>query len=269
MTLHKAIINVLSKQKKAMRPAEIAEALNTNKLYTKKDGSAIKSSQIGARAKNYPHLFVKENGFISLKSKTGFVKSSSQQKEKHVQKSQVQDQPSLAVKVLMNDKNFREVSKVTELPDEPGLYCIRIKDISKLNGIFKSTLEERNHNIIYIGIASKSLYKRLSQELWAKGHGTFFRSIGAVLGYAPKKGSLAHKKNKNNYEFVATDEAEIIEWIENNLKLNWIVMPGQLNQIEHALISQYLPLLNIAGHPEALEELQQLRQNCKNIARGE
>ena len=41
----------------------------------------------------------------------------------------------------------------------------------------------------------KDLNKRmLKQELRSKGHGTFFRSIGAVLGFRPDKGSLNIKK---------------------------------------------------------------------------
>jgi len=45
-------------------------------------------------------------------------------------------------------------------------------------------------------------------------------------------------------------------------------MPDQLNQVEHVLINHYLPLLNIAGNPGALEELSKLREECKMIAKG-
>lgn len=269
MTLHEAIMRVLSDRKIAMRQAEIAEVLNINKLYTKKDGSPIKSSQIGARVKNYPHLFQKENGFISLKSKTGIKKSAPTRKKRHSSLEAVQENPQLSIKVLMNGKNFKSVSDVkVQLPEQSGLYCIRVKDRNVFDGAFRSTLVERKHDIVYIGIASKSLHRRLSQELWAKGHGTFFRSIGAVLGYRPEKGSLANRKNKNNYKFSAKDEVQIIKWIESNLKINWLVMPDQLNQVEHALINHYLPLLNIAGNPGALEELRALREECKEVARG-
>ncbi len=41
----------------------------------------------------------------------------------------------------------------------------------------------------------------LGNELRARGHGTFFRSLGAVLGYLPPKGSLKGKSNQNNYTF--------------------------------------------------------------------
>ena len=71
MTLHAAIEQVLSREKRIMTPAEIADALNKNSWYSKKDGSMIKSSQIGARVKNYPHLFRKEGSLISFKSRYG------------------------------------------------------------------------------------------------------------------------------------------------------------------------------------------------------
>ena len=85
----------------------------------------------------------------------------------------------------MNLKDFKNCSSIDNLvPNSPGIYCLKIKDINSLPKEFAKILSERNHNIIYIGIASKSLKKRfLDQELRAKGHGTFFRSIGAILGF--------------------------------------------------------------------------------------
>jgi len=170
----------------------------------------------------------------------------------------------------MNEKNFKSASTIDNLvPDEPGLYCISISNINAVNTPFNNVLKERNHNIVYIGIASKSLKKRfLGQELRAKGHGTFFRSTGAVLGFTPPKGSLADKKNQNNYKFSVKDELQIISWINKNLLVNWVSLEGNLNSIEDELIIQHLPLLNIAGNPSALQELRDLRNNCKRIARG-
>ena len=98
-----------------------------------------------------------------------------------------------------------------------GLYCIRIKNVHLLPEPFGTILLERGHDILYIGIASENLYNRfLNQELRAKGHGTFFRSMGAVLGYKPPKGSLIEKRNKKNYKFSKTDELKIIGWINEN-----------------------------------------------------
>jgi hypothetical protein len=123
------------------------------------------------------------------------------------------------------------------------------------------------HNIIYIGIATESLKKRfLNQELRANGHGTFFRSIGAVLGHRPPKGSLLTKKNKRNYKFSETDEQKIITWMNDNFKVNWVECDGDFEEIETQLIIKHRPLINLAKNPDALQLLSDLRKECVQIA---
>lgn len=270
MTLHDAIVQTLAIKNNDMTASQIAEVLNRKSWYSKKDGSAIKSSQIGARVKNYPNLFKKEGTLISLKSRTGVLKIDTPMLQKKISLHLIDQNTSLLVKVLMNEKNFKQANIIgNSVPDTPGMYCIRITNPKKLVPFFSNVLKERDHNIIYIGIASKSLKKRfLGQELRAKGHGTFFRSLGAVLGYTPTKGSLIGKSNQNNYTFSTSDETKIIEWINANLMVNWVSVENDLNSIENQLIMQHLPLLNIAGNPGALLELSKLRDKCKIIARG-
>ncbi|MEI7474820.1 MAG: hypothetical protein WCK67_08570 [bacterium] len=171
-------------------------------------------------------------------------------------------------KGLMNPQEFKNIPSIENLvPNKPGIYCIRIKNINKLSPVFKKYAEERAHNIIYIGIAAQNLYKRLlNQELGAKGHGTFFRSIGAVLGFLPLKGSLNKMKNKYNYKFSNTDEKHIMGWISKNLTVNWIEYSGDFKSIETELILKYKPLFNISNNPYRLEELTLLRTNCLQIA---
>ncbi|SFN53767.1 GIY-YIG nuclease family protein [Salegentibacter flavus] len=268
MTLHAAIEQVLAQGKRMMTPVEIADSLNKNSWYSKKDGSAIKSSQIGARVKNYPHLFRKEGSLISLKSNTGTKKLNITKPKGKVGLSDENLKLKLTLKVLMNEKNFKPAGEIDgNLPDIPGLYCLRIAQPGILPVSFSSVLKSREHNIIYIGIASKSLRKRLNQELRAKGHGTFFRSIGAVLGYVPEKGSLVGKRNQNNYRFAKGDEKKIIAWINENLRVNWVQLEEDLSSFEAVLLNEQLPLLNIAGNPGALEEIRLLRNKCKQIAR--
>lgn len=175
---------------------------------------------------------------------------------------------SLLEKMLMNEKNFKSAGSIdTIVPHSPGLYCIRISNVNKLPKPFNTILADRQHNIIYIGIASESLYRRfLSQELKAKGHGTFFRSIGALLGHRPPKGSLVNKANKRNYKFSAFDEQKIIKWINENLKVNWIDFSGDFEILETELIIKYRPLINLAKNPSALQELSDLRKLCVQIA---
>lgn len=169
---------------------------------------------------------------------------------------------------LMDERNFKSPLNIDHrIPDKPGLYCIRIIDARNLTSPFNDYMTVRKHNIIYIGIASKSLKKRFfNQELRAKGHGTFFRTLGAVLGYRPVKGSLSDKVNKRNYKFTKSDESEIIKWINSNLIVNWCEYQGDPDLLETELITKYLPLMNLDKNPEALQELRELRAECVRIA---
>lgn len=171
-------------------------------------------------------------------------------------------------KILMNDNNFKSAAIVDKIvPPKAGVYCIRISDKNTLPTPYDKLLAARGHDIIYIGIASSSLKTRfLNQELRAIGHGTFFRSIGAVLGFRPIKGSLSNKTNKYNYTFSSEDEVKIIEWINKNLIVNWVEVDNGFQIIESTLLNKYLPLLNLSKNPSALIELTKLRAECVGIA---
>lgn len=270
MTLHEAIEKLLLQTGQSMTTTEIATELNKNKWYQKKDGSLINPFQIHGRTKNYPQIFNRNGSTVSLIGQAN-IKLATHRQQTNKQKSKLTDiltDTALIEKVLMNENDFKSAAIIDNLvPDDSGLYCIRIKDIDMLPKPFDSILKDRKHNIIYIGIASQSLSRRfLNQELRAKGHGTFFRSIGAVLGYRPIKGSLLNKANKRNYTFSPTNEKKIIEWINSNLTINWIVFNGDFESIETGIIQRYLPLLNLAKNPLALQQLTDLRAECVRIA---
>lgn len=271
MTLHEAIEKLLRQKNRAMTTQEIADELNKNGWYQKKDGSEIQAFQIHGRTRNYPSIFDRDGSTVFLfgqaNKKVATPKLKSHKQPKQVAQNSISDVNSL-IKNLINEANFRSINEIDSLvPDASGLYCIRITDVNRLRSPFNSILKERNHNIIYIGIASQSLSKRfLNQELRAKGHGTFFRSIGAVLGYLPPKGSLVEKKNKRNYKFSPKDEEKIIDWMNTNLAVNWVEINTNLENIETLLINKYEPLLNLAKNPVALEILSELRKECGNIA---
>jgi len=269
MILHEAIEIILKDAKQPMSASELAFELNRLKLYRKADGSPISASQISARVRKYPDWFTKEGGLIY---RNAFNKK---QKAKHVIVKKDIPKPTnqhknskILEKLLLNRKNFKAPSFIDhKVPTVPGIYCFRIKDVHKLPSPFKQELEKREHDIIYLGIASKSLKKRmLGQELRAKGNGTFFRSIGAVLGYLPEKGSLKNRKNIRNYKFSYKDEQNIISWINTNLLVNWIEIDGLLNEMETDLICSVKPLLNISKNTYKLKELIQLRNACVDWA---
>jgi hypothetical protein len=66
MTLHAAIEQLLRQAGRPMTTQEIAEALNHNKWYQKKDGSQIDAFQIHGRTRNYPDLFNRDGVVVSL-----------------------------------------------------------------------------------------------------------------------------------------------------------------------------------------------------------
>lgn len=146
-----------------------------------------------------------------------------------------------------------------------GFYCIRLIKGKLLPPRYQTHL--RPNRLIYIGKADgQTLRKRFyNQELNALGHGTFFRSIGAVLEYRPPKGLLANKKNQKNYKFSDEDTKEIIQWMRDNLEVSWIAFNGDFS-IESQLIKTHLPLLNLMHNPKKLSELEEDRESCRLIA---
>ncbi len=149
-----------------------------------------------------------------------------------------------------------------------GLYCIKLAVDGSLPEPYNLYL--KSHRVIYIGQAAVPLIQRLwKQELNAEGHGTFFRSIGAVLGYLPPKGSL-NGKVSSNYKFSQADEALIKSWLSNNVVVNCISWPkDDLDRVEKSLIQRYRPLLNIKDNPDALQILSEARSRCLRYAKGE
>ncbi len=272
MTLHEAIVKLLVEKGRPMSTSEIADELNINKWYSKKDESNITAFQIHGRTRNYSNLFNRNGSMVELidrpfaevnrKEKRTASKPKEMGASKHIMSDIILE------RTLLDLSRFKEAGVIDAVvPSYPGLYCIRIKDSSKLPGIFGRELKERGLDIIYIGKASTSLNRRLlSQELRAKGHGTFFRSIGAILGFKPPKGSLVHKKNKRNFKFGKEDEIKVINWINENLLVNWVEFQGNIPEVESELIKKYKPLLNIDGNPYALAALRELRAECVRIA---
>jgi hypothetical protein len=148
-----------------------------------------------------------------------------------------------------------------------GFYCIKLKTGSLLPERYQNILEQRTYKYIYIGKAEKSLLrKRLAQELELTGPGTFFRSIGCVLGYLPVKGHLEGKSNQDNFKFPLKEKLEIIEWLRNNVELSTAKYEEDF-VIEKGLIKKYCPLLNYNHNPLKLQQLKEDIFKCKLYAR--
>ena len=274
MTLHDAIVQVLNNTNRVMTTSEIAVELNKTKTYQKRDGSAITSFQIHGRTKNYPQMFDRNKSMVSLKGKIIIPQAVAVKKIvgeiKSTYPTNIDFGTEELSKRLMDESMFKSAKNIDQnVPHRQGMYCVRIKNIDVLPKPFNAELKKRKHNIVYIGIATQSLNKRmLNQELRANGHGTFFRSLGAVLGYRPPLNSLANKKNKRNYKFSVSDSANIINWINENLTINWMEQNSCLEEIETTLIRKYKPLFNLAKNPAAMLDLSAIRKECVDIANG-
>jgi hypothetical protein len=273
MTLHEAIEQVIRKAGKPLSTGEIYDLINSQKLYTRADGKPVPTSQIGARVRQSPKWLKKVGGLITLANDNNRV--SEIQTPKGLKKlttvnSGNSKNTPLLLKQLVNSKNYKSAANIEDkVPDSPGIYMIRVQNTKSLPRVFQKELDIRGHNVLYVGIATKSLKRRMfGQELRAKGHGTFFRSIGAILGHTPPKGSLLQKKNKRNYKFSISDERKIIEWINDNLLVNWVSCETDFSTIESKLIVEYAPIINIAKNPYAMLELSELRKKCVDIANG-
>lgn len=173
-----------------------------------------------------------------------------------------------AQKQFLNGEFFpvNKLENGAKIENLPGIYCIKLKDGISLPKPFNHIPEDR---IIYIGMSESSLRDRLwEQDLNHKSAATFFRSMGAILGFRPPKGSLYGKKT-NNYKFSSEDTRKIINWMYNNLLIKWIVIADQdLKIFEKSLITDFCPLLNIQNNPNKSFELEKLREECRDIAKS-
>ena len=66
MTLHEAIELILQNARTPMTSREIADKINTDELYMRKDGLPVSASQVSTRTNNYNKIFTKEFGKIKL-----------------------------------------------------------------------------------------------------------------------------------------------------------------------------------------------------------
>ena len=254
-----------------MTGSEIALELNRTRLYTKRDGSDIKSSQIDARVSNYKKLFSVEGSQIGLVEgplKAGGVNKpsvlvSQREKGKHTLKI---DNPALAIKVLLNDKNFKSASSVQNIiPDQPGLYAIRLKRPNAFPKTYAKLLEERKQSLLYVGVAEKSLYDSLLKKaIQGETYGRFFRHLGSVLGFVPTPGS--QQGDEASYTFSSADETKMRDWIKRNIRVHWLCLDENWEFIETQMIIDEQPFLNINKNPAPLEELEDLLK--RNMTKG-
>jgi hypothetical protein len=156
------------------------------------------------------------------------------------------------------------------IPLGPGYYAIFIDIPHSLPSPFSALLNQRGTRLIYIGIAKRSLHQRLlSQDLLHRKPSTFFRGLGAILGFRPTRGALFGKINQNNYTFSTPDTGRIVDWIKQHLSLSWLEAEPALEQTEQLLIREFAPIINTDHNPTPVMQLSELRAICRDIARAD
>lgn len=168
---------------------------------------------------------------------------------------------------LLQRERYSLAKGLIEVPAVPGYYAIFVDSRNSFPEPFKTAIKADGSYLIYIGIATKSLKKRLlEQDLRHKGPSTFFRGVAPILGFRPPIGSLISKKNQNNYIFNIGDTEQVIEWMKSHLSISWFEDVTANKNIEGQLIAQFEPLLNTVHNPHPLEKLAWLRRECRRIA---
>lgn len=157
-----------------------------------------------------------------------------------------------------------------EVPGTPGIYGIFVDAPGSLPDWISGYLNERGNRLLYVGKAGDSLLRRLvAQDLRGDGHSTFFRGLGAVLGFTPAPGSLIGHRNQNNYVFSPPDTARIVRWINTHLQVSWVELAlDEPEAHEAAVIAALRPPFNDRYNPDRLEGLRLLRAECRRIAKG-
>jgi hypothetical protein len=148
------------------------------------------------------------------------------------------------------------------------MYSIFVDRCDSLPEPYRGRLAAKGNTLIYMGRSLTCLRARVvEQDFEHKRAATFFRAIGAILGYRPPRGSLKDKGNQNNYKFSAEDTKRIMQWINEHLSVRYVeVDPAEIPVLEPMAIAELAPLLNDVHNPDALPELRDLRAECRRIA---
>ena len=183
------------------------------------------------------------SGRIKISGRANLRKTTT--KTTQTKKTKVVEKPLTKEKFTLFDpkKHFSN-----DIPDNPGNYIVCLKTGSNLPsiGIEYEMKTFQNLNVIYTGIAGKSLRKRDYRQHFMgnnAGSSTLRKSLGSLFGY-PK---IARDKDPTNgkTKFNENDEIKLSEWMKSNLLLYY---KSNLNphKLEDELIKKFNPPLNLS-----------------------
>ncbi len=140
-----------------------------------------------------------------------------------------------------------EIHASNHISDNPGNYIVCLKKGSVLPDIGISCVMKtyQELNVVYTGIAGKSLRKRDYRQHFTgnnAGRSTLRKSLGSMFGYT--KIARDRDPSTGKTKFNESDEKKLSEWMQSNLVL---FFKSNLNPqvLEEELINELNPPLNL------------------------
>ncbi len=262
MTLHEAIIKVLNQIGQSAPSEQIANLVNQQKIYHRKDGNPVSSSQVSARINNYLGIFYKEGskiGLISWKTMPDKMKSVSLQRKESVDtvnKDIITDDWDVRSLAGLRSAGFKSIGSLglllkQGLPHNShlkscGLYAISIPKTyrpgyyneetakSKRNVINPWSIEKLKAkwvpavDIVYYGLAGKNSQRPLRSRL----NDLLKHGNGKITDSGPHKGGEILWQLMNYEEFtlwiLPTDGPPVPRDMEHRILIEFNTLAGSL-----------------------------------------
>jgi len=142
------------------------------------------------------------------------------------------------------------------IPDNPGNYIVCLKKGSSLPdiGVNYVMKQYQGLNVIYTGIAGKSLRKRDYRQHFKgnnAGNSSLRKSLGSMFGYS----KIARDKDPNSgkTKFMEGDEIRLSEWMLSNLVL-YFKSNSNPDNLEGKLIKELNPPLNLSKNNNSINQ---------------
>ncbi len=173
--------------------------------------------------------------------------------------------PSTESKNLKFKRFDPKLDSEFDIPNLPGNYIICLKPNSKLpdSDFTFETLEFNSLDVIYTGIAGKSLRKRDFKQHFTgnnAGSSTLRKSLGSLFCY--KKVPRDKDPSNGKTKFGLTDEIELSNWMKENLIL-FHAENNNPDSNELTLINKYNPPLNLSKNKNKVNE--DFRKNLSKL----
>lgn len=131
----------------------------------------------------------------------------------------------------------------------------------------------KEYQILYTGIASKSLRQRIGKNHFGEnaGRSTLRLSLGSLMGLT----KIYRDDRRKHLKFKAADEQRLTDWMRRNLVVLFYINPDCEND-EESMIATLNPPLNLdknhcsenAGFRAELSHLRSKKVNFKPITEG-